>query len=148
MAFEWTDEAFAMIADKYDEALEAMVAAHRENNPSDESTDDELKGKYTTEALAEAVEGTDATVAGARMKLAKAGRYFKKPEGAKKTAKTASTSKGGGRTSKAEAQAALISVLTGKLGIDEASLEMDQFEKLTGKFAQHLADVLNTVNVA
>ena len=117
MSFEWTDENKAQVIEEYKEA-----------EPTPENSMDIVN---------ELAEKHGATPNGVRMILSKADVYVKKTP-----ASTSSAGKKEGsstRVSKADAQAALKSAISAK-GLEP---DDDIIDKLTGKAAAYLAEILN-----
>lgn len=114
----WTDE-------KKQEVIDAYEAA----NPTPENS---------LEIVKELADEFEESPNGVRMVLVRAGVYIKKEGGTSK----GGNSSGGGRVSKADAQASLSKAIT------DAGQEVDEeiVSKLTGKAAAYLAGVINAVN--
>lgn len=123
--FKWTDEVFA--------EMEAEYKARMLDLGDDAS-------KHSAEVVAEIAGTYGTTPNGFRMKLSKAGSYIKKEAAASGT-KTKGESKGGSRTSKATAHAELKAALS-DAGIADDDVDAEIIEKLTGKAALHLADLI------
>ena len=112
-----------------DEKQAAVVAAYEEADPTPETS---------VEIVKELAEEYEESPNGVRMILTKAGVYVKKTP----AAKSAGSSSGGTRVSKADAIESLVSAL------NDAGQEVDEdiVNKLTGKAAQYFASVITAVN--
>lgn len=112
-----------------DDKKAQAVAMYEESEPTPETS---------MEIVKDIAEDLDESPNGVRMILTKAGVYVKKAPATK------SSSGGGGtkRVSKADCQAALTSAIT------DAGQEADDdiINKLSGKAAKYLADVINAIN--
>lgn len=126
--FKWTDEVYAEMEAEYLARMDSLG----EDAP-----------KHSSEVVAEIAATYGTTANGFRMKLSRAGKYVKK-EGATASKSKSSESKGGARTSKATAHAELKAAFN-DAGISEEDIDSEIIDKLTGKAALHLAELIRKV---
>lgn len=127
-AFKWTDEKYAEMKQEYVSRMDSL------GNDA---------AKHSSEVVAEIAEAHGATTNGFRIKLSKDGVYVKK-EAAPVTKGKSGESKGGARTSKATAHAELRAAFTDG-GVSEDDIDAEIIDKLTGKAALHLAELIRKV---
>lgn len=127
--FKWTDEKFSEMKQEYVARMEELG----EDAP-----------KHSAEVVAEIAAAHGTTPNGFRMKLSKDGSYIKKEAATSSTKAKSGESKGGARTSKATAHAELKAALNDG-GVSEDDIDSDIIEKLTGKAALHIAELIRKV---
>ncbi|XAG95892.1 hypothetical protein U7154_000125 [Kononvirus KKP3711] len=127
--FKWTDEVFAEMKQEYLSRMEELGA----DAP-----------KHSSEVVAEIAQAYGTSSNGFRMKLSKDGCYVKKEQTASTSKAKSGESKGGSRTSKATAHAELKAALTDG-GVTDEDIDAEIIEKLTGKAALHLAELIRKV---
>lgn len=128
--FKWTDEKFAEMRAEYVSRMDELG---------------EDAAKHSAEVVAEIALAHGTTNNGFRMKLSKDGCYIKKEQTATPKAKAADgKATGGARASKATAHAELVAAFS-DAGVVGDELDMDIVEKLTGKAALHLAELIRKI---
>ena len=113
-----------------DEKRQQAIDMYQEGEPTPENS---------MELVTAIAEELDESPNGVRMILTKAGVYVKKDPGA--AGSGGSSSGGGSRVSKAAAQQALADAISAH----GAEVDSEIIEKLTGKAAQYLTGVLNSI---
>lgn len=124
----WNDEKFAELSALYVSRMNEL--------------DEEDRPKHSGEIVKEIAEANGFSANGFRMKLTSAGLYIKK--GAPESTKAEGKSTGGARTSKATAHAELVAAFSDG-GVNSDELDMAIVEKLTGKAALHLAELVRKI---
>ncbi len=127
--FKWTDEVFAEMKQEYLSRMEELGA----DAP-----------KHSSEVVAEIAQAYGTTNNGFRMKLSKDGCYVKKEATASTSKAKTGESKGGARISKATAHAELKAALNDG-GVADEDIDSEIVDKLTGKAAMHLAELIRKV---
>lgn len=127
--FKWTEEKFQEMRDEYVARMEELG---------------EDAAKHSSEVVAEIAAVHGATPNGFRMKLSKDGSYVKKEASASTTKAKSGESKGGARTSKAAAHSELKAAFN-DAGVSEDDLDAEIIDKLTGKAALHLAELIRKI---
>lgn len=127
----WTEEIFAEMSAKY----VARMEEYGDDAP-----------KFSSEVVKEIAEEYGLAANGFRLKLSKAGLYVKKEATSSSASKAegGAAKTGGARTSKAAAQAELLTALS-DAGIASDEIDSDIIEKLTGKAAMHLAGIIRKI---
>lgn len=126
----WNEEIFAEMSAKY----VARMEEYGDDAP-----------KFSSEVVKEIAEEYGLAANGFRLKLSKAGLYVKKEAGTSAAKAEGGAAKtGGARTSKAAAQAELLTALS-DAGIASDEIDNDIIEKLTGKAAMHLAGIIRKI---
>lgn len=126
----WTEDKFAEMSAEYVSRMEELDEADRPSNSIEVVKEIAEKNGFTTNSF--------------RMKLTQAGLYIKKDATAKATKGEGKAATGGARTSKATAHAELLAAFSDG-GVTEADIDMAIVDKLTGKAALHLADLVRRV---
>lgn len=125
--FKWTEENYAEMKAEY----EARMAELGED-----------ASKQSAEVVQEIATAHGATTNGLRMKLSKDGVYIKKdPATASTSTKSEGAKSTGGRISKATAHAEFRAACT-DAGISDEDIDAEILDKLTGKAAVHLAELI------
>lgn len=129
MSSTWTDELFSEMSAKYVARMNELPEEERANE--------------SVEVVAEIAKEHGFTPNSFRMKLLQADLYIKKGP-AKSSSESKAKGTGGARTSKATAHAELVAAFTDG-GVATDDIDMAIVEKLTGKAAQHLAELVRKV---
>lgn len=116
-----------------DEEKQEVITAYTDANPTPETSTEIIRGL---------AEDFDKTANGIRMILVKAEVYVKKAQASGTSSNAAATGDKPARVSKSDSQDALTAI------IESNGLEADPaiIEKLTGKAAQYLADIMTKIS--
>lgn len=128
---KWTDDLFATMSAEYVKRM-------------DELPDDATRAAISMEVVSEIAQKAGVTPNGFRMKLTTAGLYIKKEQAKGAKAASGEGKSTGARTTKATAHAEFVSAFV-DAGLSQDDIDMAIVEKLTGKAASHIAELIRKI---